>query len=94
MQEQVTDLVARWNTIQQAADDRNQALERTMAAAKLFHDQLEPFLEWLEAAEKDAQAHEVQPISAPHVLANHNALPLLSFQPIRERFSFLGVVQS
>ena len=59
VQEQVTDLVSRWNKIQQSADDRNQALESTMLAAKEFHDQLEPFLEWLESAEKEAQAQEI-----------------------------------
>ena len=59
VQEQVTDLMARWNKIQQSADNRNQALESTMAAAKEFHDQLEPFLEWLESAEKEAQAQEI-----------------------------------
>ena len=59
VQEQVTDLVSRWSKIQQSADNRNQALESTMVAAKEFHDQLEPFLEWLESAEKEAQAQEV-----------------------------------
>ena len=59
VQEQLTDLVARWNKIQQSADSRNQALESTMSAAKQFHDQLEPFFEWLESAEKDTQAQEV-----------------------------------
>ena len=59
VQEQVTDLVSRWNKIQQSADDRNQALESTMVVAKEFHDQLEPFLEWLESAEKEAQAQEI-----------------------------------
>ena len=51
--------MTRWNRLQQSADDRNQALESTMAAAKQFHQQMEPFLEWLEGAEKEAQAQEV-----------------------------------
>lgn len=59
VQEKVTDLMARWNKIQESADNRNQALESTMVAAKEFHDQFEPFLEWLESAEKEAQAQEV-----------------------------------
>ena len=50
----------RWNSIQRAADSRHEALERTMGAAKQFHEQLEPFLEWLEAAEKEGQAQEVR----------------------------------
>ena len=52
VQDQVDDLTARWDQLTKAAAQRQDALEKSLLAAKDFHDKMEPFTEWLDATEK------------------------------------------
>lgn len=58
VEEQLKDLNERWDKLTQAADDRKQALEKSMELAKIFHDKLEPFVEWTDNMEKKISGME------------------------------------
>ena len=58
VEEQLADLTQRWARVNQAADNRQQALEKTMELAKEFHDKVEPFLDWVDGMEKRASGLE------------------------------------
>ena len=57
---QLSDLNARWNTIIEQADERQAALDDTIQVAKQYHDQRDPFLEWIDTSERICAA--VDPI--------------------------------
>ena len=52
IEEELSDLMDRWDKLREAAQDRHNALEDAMVVAREFHDKQDPFLEWLEEAER------------------------------------------
>ena len=60
VEDQLSDLNARWNTIVHQADDRQTVLDDTIHMAKQYHEQRDPFLEWIDTSERIGSA--VDPI--------------------------------
>ena len=54
VEEQLAELSTRWADLTQAASARQTQVDAMVAASKLYHDVQEPFLEWLEGADKQA----------------------------------------
>lgn len=52
VEEDMDDLLAHWDKLTTAADSRRHALESNLTVSRDFHERLEPFLEWLDYAEK------------------------------------------
>ena len=49
---QLTDLNSRWNMITHQAEERQAALDDTIQVARLYHEQRDPFLEWIDVSER------------------------------------------
>jgi len=56
LQDALTDLDLRWEKLTNAAMERWHSLEEMLDTAKAFHEQVEPFVQWLESTEKKVSA--------------------------------------
>ena len=56
LQDALADLDLRWEKLTNAAMERWRSLEEMLDTAKAFHEQVEPFVQWLESTEKKVSA--------------------------------------
>ena len=56
VEDQLSELTSRWDSLTQTAAQRQQQLDAMLDAARKFHEVLEPFLEWIDPAEKRANS--------------------------------------
>ena len=56
LQDALADLDLRWEKLTNAAMERWWSLEEMLDTAKVFHEQVEPFVQWLESTEKKVSA--------------------------------------
>lgn len=61
IQEQLQELVARFDALTTGADDRMDALQKAMAVAKEFQDKFSPIADWLEKMERKIKEMETVP---------------------------------
>ncbi|XP_046442953.1 dystonin-like isoform X8 [Daphnia pulex] len=61
IEEQLQELVARFDALTNGADDRMDALEKAMAVAKEFQDKFSPIADWLEKMERKIKEMEIVP---------------------------------
>ncbi|XP_059350791.1 microtubule-actin cross-linking factor 1, isoforms 1/2/3/4/5-like isoform X3 [Daphnia carinata] len=61
IEEQLQELVARFDALTNGADDRMDALEKAMAVAKEFQDKFSPIADWLEKMERKIKDMEIVP---------------------------------
>ncbi|XP_045033650.1 microtubule-actin cross-linking factor 1 isoform X20 [Daphnia magna] len=61
IEEQLQELVARFDALTNGADDRMEALEKAMAVAKEFQDKFSPIADWLEKMERKIKDMEIVP---------------------------------
>jgi hypothetical protein len=59
IEEQLVELTTRWDKLTEAANARQGQVDAMVAASKVYHDIQEPFLEWLERADKKAASLDV-----------------------------------
>ena len=56
LQDALVDLDLRWVKLTNAAGERWRSLEEMLDSARAFHEQVEPFVHWLELTEKKVSA--------------------------------------
>ena len=56
LQDALVDLDQRWVKLTNAAGERWRSLEEMLDSARAFHEQVEPFVHWLELTEKKVSA--------------------------------------
>lgn len=67
IKDQVDDLSSRWDKLTKLAAERQDALEKSLAVAKEFHNKLEPFQEWLDSTEKKLSGLENISLNVPQI---------------------------
>lgn len=77
IEQQLSDLVDRFDALTNSAQDRTEALEKALKVAKEFQDKMAPLAEWLERMERKLAAMETIPTDEDKfrkLIADHDAL--------------------
>lgn len=91
IEEQLQELVARFDALTNGADDRMDALEKAMAVAKEFQDKFSPIADWLEKMERKIKEMEIVPTDEEKIQQRIEEHDLLHDDILSKKTAFDGL---